>query len=121
MIINFKTILFIILSVESFVFLKILDKFYLVVKFTKKIIYLFLARNISDHWKELVLLVYSKILFMNSFIIICFIALLGFILNYFFDSESIGLFFSLNGILQTSIFLLAYIKIKSQIKRLIFE
>lgn len=107
-----------ILSIEAFIrfnFLSILDS---LLKITKKVIHILPKKNISDHWKEKVIPVYSltiirlslQILLIFLFILSCFVFtnyllndFLAFTLSFFGIMEFIVFVFGYNYLRKLSI------------------
>ena len=112
--IHFILSLVCIVSVEIFVrldFLSILDSF---LKVTRKVTYIIPKNNISDHWKEKVIPVYSlKIMNYSLQILIILMLILSlFMIANFFISDFFAYTLSLIGVIESIVFAYGYVFIR---------
>ncbi len=112
--IHFILSLVCIVSVEIFVrldFLSILDSF---LKVARKVTYIIPKNNISDHWKEKVIPVYSlKIMNYSLQILIILMLILSlFMIANFFISDFFAYTLSLIGVIESIVFAYGYVFIR---------
>ena len=119
MTIHLLLLLICILSVEVFFRLKFLSKLNLILKVTKKVTYVILQNNISDHWKEKVIPAYALRIMKSSLqilLILLIIMSIFFITDIFYNNF---LIFSLSliGIIESIVLACGYVWVrKSYIK-----
>ena len=104
-----------ILSVEFFFIVNFLSLLNSTLSFSKKIVSLIPNTQISDHWKEKIVPVYSLIIMKLCVQILLAISciLFFFIMTEFLLSGFVSFTFSLLGIIETMIFIVSYTYIKT--------
>ena len=117
MITHILLIVFVITTIESFIFFNFFKKLNYYPFFIKEIIKVILSKKKSDSLKEKMLVNYSKLLALNSFKILGIFALV--ILFYFlFDQLNFNFsnyFFSMYGIFETVLIVIVYIFLRKYI------
>ena len=103
-------LLFVVLSYEFLRFIKILKLINKNIKIYKKIFKLFNLKKSSDHWKEKVILNYSKNLFLASIkiIIILLIIILFVLILELINTGFVVFLFSIFGIIEMIIIFFVY-------------
>ena len=112
--INLLLLLLCILSVEVLIRSNFLSHLDLILKLTKKVIYLIPISSISDHWKEKAIPAYAlRIMKYSMLIILIFLLIitLFFIADYFFN-DFLTFTFSLVGILESIVFAFGYVYLR---------
>ena len=117
--IHLVLLLFCILSIEIFIRLKFLSLLDSLLKVTKKAYYIILQNNISDHWKEKIVPAYAvKVMkYSLQILIILLIILSLFIFTELFINDFLAFTLSLNGIIESMVFLFGY----SILRKLFFK
>ena len=114
MIIHLKLVLLTIFIIELLIYFKIVLSLKKLINLLKKLLRLFIRKNISDHWKEKVLFNYTKDIFFYSFKIIFFfifiLVLYWILLPYNIDLNKYLL--SVFGIIETIIITTVYLRLK---------
>ncbi len=103
-----------ILSIEIFIRLNFFHLLGLLLRVTKKVIHVMPASNISDHWKERVILIYALIMMKRSIqmlLIILLIIALFFIVDYI-KNDFIKFSLSLLGIIDSICFAFGYLYLR---------
>jgi len=103
-----------ILSVEVFIRLNFLSYLESILKVTKKVTFVILKSNISDHWKEKVIPAYALSIMKYSLqilLILLLIISLFFIADYFFN-DFLAFTFSLIGIIESMVFAFGYVYLR---------
>jgi hypothetical protein len=112
--INLLLLLLCILSVEVFIRSNFLSHLDLILKVTKKVIYLIPKSSISDHWKEKVIPAYALKIMKYSLqilLILLLIISLFFISDYFFN-DFLAFTFSWIGIIESMVFAFSYVYLR---------
>ena len=103
-----------ILSVEVFIRLNFLSHLDSIIKVTKRVTYVILKSNISDHWKEKIIPAYALSIMKYSLqilLILLLIISLFFIADYFFN-DFLLFTFSLIGIIESIVFAFGYVYLR---------
>lgn len=110
-------LLFCILSVEILIKSNLLSLLGLFYKIIKKVIYVVASENISDHWKEKILLAYALSIMKYSLqILIIFIFIIFiFITEDYFNNDLRYLIFSFIGIIEALVFSLGYFFLRKSV------
>ena len=106
-----------ILSVEVFIRLNFLSHLDSTLKVTKKVTYVILQSNISDHWKEKVIPAYALRMMKYSLqilLILLLIMTLFFIADYFFN-DFFAFTFSLIGIIESMVFAFGHVCLRKSL------
>ena len=112
--IHFLLVLVCILSIEIFIKLNFSSHLDSILKVTKKVTYVIPKNNISDHWKEKVILAYALRIMKYSLqilLILLLIMTLFFIADYFFN-DFLAFTFSLIGIIESMVFAFGYVYLR---------
>jgi len=106
-----------ILCVEVFIRLNFLSHLNSILKVTKKVTYVILQNNISDHWKEKVIPVYAFRIMKYSLqiLLILFLILSFFFIADFFLNNFLAFTLSLIGILESMVFGFGYIYLRKSL------
>ena len=103
-----------ILSVEVFIRLNFLSYLDSILKVIKKVTFIILKSNISDHWKEKIIPAYAFRIMKYSLrilLILLLIMSLFFISNYFFNNF-LAFTFSWIGIIESMVFAFGYVYLR---------
>ena len=100
-----------IVSVEVFIRLNFLLHIDSIIKVTKKVTYVIPKNNISDHWKEKVVLAYAlKIMKYSLQILLILLLIISlFLIADFFFNDFLALTLSLIGIIESIVFAFGYV------------
>ncbi len=104
-------------SVEVFIRLNFLLHLDSILKVTKRVTYVILKSNISDHWKEKVIPAYAMRIMKFSLrilLILLLIMTLFFIADYFFN-DFLLFTFSLIGIIESMVFAFGYVYLRKSL------
>jgi len=99
-----------ILSVEIFIKSNFLSNLDLIFNLIKQVVHVVISRNISDHWKEKTLPVYSLRIMKYSlkiFIILSLLLFLFLMVGFFFN-DFLSLVLSLSGVIMSLFFSIGY-------------
>ena len=109
--IHFLLLLVCIISVEFFIRLNFLSHLDSILKVTKKVTYVIPQNNISDHWKEKVVLAYALRIMKYSLQILLILLLIIslFLIADFFFNDFLALSLSLIGIIESIVFAFGYV------------
>ena len=114
MIIHLKLVLLTIFLIETLTIFKIFESIAKLTKILKKLLKLFVLKNISDHWKEKALFNYSKKIFIFSFkIMLFFISIIVIYLLILPYNINLNIhLFSIFGISETIVIVFTYLQLK---------
>ena len=104
-------------SVEVFIRLNFLSYLDSILKVTKRVTYVILKSNISDHWKEKVIPAYALRMMkysMRILLILLLIISLFFIADYFFN-DFLAFTFSWFGIIESMVFAFGYVYLRKSL------
>lgn len=104
-------------SVEVFIRLNFLSYLDSILKVTKRVTYVILKSNISDHWKEKVIPAYALRMMkysMRILLILLLIISLFFIADYFFN-DFLAFTFSWIGIIESMVFAFGYVYLRKSL------
>ena len=115
--IHFLLLLVCILSVEIFIRLNFLSLLDSILKVTKKVTYVIPQNNISDHWKEKVVLAYAlKIMKYSLQILLILLLIISlFLIADFFFNDFLAFTFSLIGIIESMVFAFGYVYLRKSL------
>ena len=116
---HFILLVICLLSVEIFIRSDFYNLISSTIELSKKSIFIILNKNISDHWKEIVIPKYSlKMMKLSLQMLLAFLFII-FILLFSdkFLSDFLSFALSLNGIIESSLFAFTYAYFRKQILR----
>ena len=103
-----------VLSIELFLRLKFMSHVNSIARNTNKVFQIIISSNISDHWKEKMVPVYSFILFKKSLLILGILFLIILVFSFFalISSKFLVLVISITGVAISIVISFTYLKLR---------
>jgi len=103
------------ISVEVLISTKFMLIFDGIIRIIKRVIFVLISKNISDHWKEKILPIYALGIMKYSLqiFIILMLILLIFTIAGFFYNDLLLLIMSLNGAIEAAVFSIGYLYLRN--------